>query len=92
MWTCKSQSETSKDLKYKINILESSCENESCRLKCPFMDCNSLCRHMYACECVDYANGHICKYVHGIHWLKMKYKTSAKSDDDTTSGSDSIGI
>ena len=86
LWTCKSQSETSNN---KINVLESSCKNESCQLKCRFMDCNSLCRHMYACECVDYANGYICKHLHGVHRLKLKSHT-AKSNDDTLS--DTIGI
>ena len=51
LWTCKSQSETSKDLTYKISILQSSCESESCHLKCPFMDCNSLCRHVCVRMC-----------------------------------------
>ena len=89
LWTCKSQSETSKDLKYKISILQSSCESESCHLKCPFMDCNSLCRHMYVCKCVDYANGHICKHLHGIHCFRLK---SANIENDTLSGPDTMGI
>lgn len=68
LWTCKSQSQSK--VVYKIEQLQPTCVNESCRMKCPYMDCVSLCRHMYHCECADYANGHICKHLHGVHmWL-----------------------
>ena len=56
LWTCKSQSQSK--VVYKIEQLQPTCVNESCRMKCPYMDCVSLCRHMYHCECADYANGH----------------------------------
>ena len=35
-------------------------------MKCPYMDCTSL-FDMYIWDYLDYANGHICKYLHGIH-------------------------
>ena len=40
---------------------------------------------MYTCECVDYANGHICKHLHGIHCLRMKSQTTTTCDNDTLS-------
>ena len=34
-----------------------------------------FCRHMYSCECYDYANGHICKHVHAVH-MQIKADTT----------------
>ena len=80
-WTCISQRDTKVD--YKINLLQSSCSLDSCHLKCPYMDCKSLCRHMYTCECPDYANGHICKHLHGLcMWLESFNSNSSTSYSD----------
>ena len=92
MWLCRLQhhcGHASPRVKHQRTVLESSCENESYQLKCPFMNCNSLCRDMHACECVDYANGHICKHLHGVDCLRLMSQTS-KSNDDYLS--DTIGI
>ena len=88
-WTCRSQSTKSnvKDTKYTVSQLKPECESEMCHLKCPYMDCRSLCRHMYTCECVDYANGHICKHIHGLHSSRLKSQnTPTSTSDDGTSG------
>ena len=80
-WTCISQRDNKVD--YKINLLQSSCSLDSCHLKCPYMDCKSLCRHMYTCECPDYANGHICKHLHGLcMWLESFSSNSSTSYSD----------
>ena len=84
MWTWKSQRD--KKIVYKINLLQSLCCHDSCHLKCPYMDCNSLCRHTYTCECLDYANGHICKHLHGLHiWLGSHGNSSPIDDHHDTS-------
>ena len=42
------------------------CDISGCSLKCTKAECGCLCRHMYKCECYDYANGHICKHTHAV--------------------------
>ena len=82
VWICRSQNENSKDVKYNIRILKCKCDSESCHLKCPFMGCKSMCRHMYTCECMDYANGHICKHLHGIQSLRLRSEVHVQDDDN----------
>ena len=72
------------------NTLESECGNQSCHLKCPYMDCRSLCWHMYTCECVDYANIHICKHLHGLHTMRLKSQNTSTSTCDDNGPSDII--
>ena len=43
------------------------CSMPLCHIKCTKPKCVNLCRHMYSCECYDYANGHICKHIHTVH-------------------------
>ena len=69
----------------KINLVQSSCCHESCYLKCSYMDCKSLCRHMYTCERIDNTNGHICKHLHGLHiWLRSHGDSLPIDNPDTS--------
>lgn len=48
------------------------------------MGWKSLCRHMYTCECMDYANGHICKHLHGIQSLRWRSEVQDDENYDHT--------
>lgn len=39
---------------------------------------------MYICECMDYANGHICKHLHGIQSMRLRCKVQDDDIDDHT--------
>ena len=52
---------------YSVIEKNVTCSMPLCHIKCTKPECVNLCRHMYSCECYDYANGHICKHIHAVH-------------------------
>lgn len=71
VWHIKSQSSTTTK-GYSVVMREEGCTLPGCSIKCTKPECNNLCRHLYTCECYDYANGHICKHIHAIAMKKTE--------------------
>ena len=65
IWNVCSQTGLSED-GYSVTEKNGVCSQSVCHIKCSRSECGSLCRHMYDCECYDYANGHICKHIHAV--------------------------
>ena len=89
IWNVQSQSGHCID-GYSVCKKSTACSLPGCSIKCTKPECDFLCRHMYSCECYDYANGHICKHVHAVH-MQIKADTTtcveasyAEAVDDLT--------
>ena len=77
IWNVCSQTGLSED-GYSVTEKNDVCSQSVCRIKCSRSECGSLCRHMYDCECYDYANGHSCKHIHAV---RIHNHMSATSDE-----------
>ncbi|XP_065651723.1 uncharacterized protein LOC136079611 isoform X2 [Hydra vulgaris] len=68
-YTVKSQS---KDIMYKVDILQDTCKESSCSHLCINPACIGLCEHLYQCNCSD--NFNLCKHIHKLQSFLLKIK------------------
>ena len=80
VWNVQSQTGLSED-GYCVTKKSDTCSLSVCNIRCTKPECGYMCRHMYSCECYDFANGHICKHVHAVH-IHVNTATAA-TDVDT---------
>ena len=70
IWNVRSQTGLSEDgysvIAKELIAKDAICTLPGCNIKCTNPECGFVCRHMYSCECYDYANGHICKHIHAV--------------------------
>ena len=74
---------------YMVTTVQDSCaECAECTdsLLCKEVQCNFLCRHMYACSCYDFQNGHLCKHVHRIHSIIRRTLSPESDESDDSAG------
>ena len=80
-YTMKSQS---KDLTYKVDILQDTCKEIFCSHLCINPACVGLCAHLYKCSCNDKVNP--CKHIHKLQSFLMRTKKNYLKEFSVVSG------
>lgn len=51
---------------YIVIVNFKKCFEKYCYFKCKKVLCVDLCRYIFVCNCFDYGEGNICKYIYKV--------------------------
>ena len=81
MWHIQSQS--IKEKLYVVRRLTDICMDDHCMDGCHNLSCCGLCMHLFHCSCLD--RSRLCKHIHKVQSIHMRFKRQDTSDEPITS-------